>query len=81
MNKAKRDEYISHISDSITIIRGNAELALKVERPKWVDRYLSEIIKETDTTAMLLWTPLNTAKANVTAIQLHRALGKKVHVL
>ena len=26
--------------------KGNAELALKVERPKWVDRYLSEIIKE-----------------------------------
>lgn len=48
MNKAKRNQFTAVISDSIAIIRGNAQLALEVDRPKWVDRYLQEIIKESD---------------------------------
>jgi len=46
VNRAGLREEIDTITGSVTVIKGNAKLAFKSERPKWVDRYLSEIINE-----------------------------------
>lgn len=54
MNKAKHNEMISNIIDSITVIKGTAELAIKVDHPKWTNRYLHEIIKEVDMITSLI---------------------------
>ncbi len=54
MNKAKHEELISQINDSMVVTSGNIQLALKVERPKWVDRYLIEIQKQTKIMESLL---------------------------
>jgi len=48
MNKAEQKRLINNLRDSITVIKGNAQMAFESERPKWVNRYLSEINKETD---------------------------------
>lgn len=54
MNKAKHEELISHLVDSMLVISGNVQLALEVEHPKWVDRYLIEIKKQTKIMEALL---------------------------
>ena len=55
LNKEKCSSFVSKFSDSLSIIKGNAQLAIMVEdKSKWVNKYLTEISKEVDKTSALL---------------------------
>ena len=55
MNREKCSSFVSRFSDSLSVIKGNAQLAIMVEeKSKWVNKYLTEINKEVDKTSALL---------------------------
>lgn len=47
-------EHLRKIIDSITVIRGNAQLAMEVSHIKWARYYLNDIITECDNINLLV---------------------------
>lgn len=54
MGKISRQELMGALNDSLTVIRGSAQMASTVDHPRWSARYIRQIIDQIDKTSVLL---------------------------